>query len=186
MSNGELSTARVASVASDATHAFSKPVRSSIELVAGLGVVGDSHCGTTVQHRSRVAVDPTQPNLRQVHLIHRELFDELAAVGFALSSGDLGENILTEGIDLLSLPTGARLQIGADAIVEVTGLRNPCQQIESFRPGLLSHLVSRRADGTIERKAGIMGIVVASGTVVPGAQIIVEMPPLPFRQLDRV
>lgn len=186
MSAGEAKAARVVSVASDKTHAFSKPVRTSIDLVAGLGVAGDAHFGATVQHRSRVAVDPTQPNLRQVHLIQRELFDELAAEGFVLAPGDLGENILTEGVNLLSLPTGAQLAIGPKAIIEITGLRNPCRQIEDFRSGLLSRLVTRRDDGTIERKAGVMGIVLTSGPVAPGAQIIVEMPPLPFRQLDRV
>ncbi len=186
MPAGEPETARVVSVASDARHGFSKPVRAAIDLVAGLGVAGDAHFGTTVQHRSRVAVDPTQPNLRQVHLIHRELFDELAADGFAISPGDLGENILTVGIDLLTLPTGARLRIGADAIIEITGLRNPCRQIESFRSGLLSRLATRRNDGTIVRKAGVMGVVLASGTVSPGAEIVTKIPPPPFRPLDRV
>ncbi len=182
----KVNIARVVSVASDPTHAFSKPVRSTIDLVAGLGVASDAHFGATVQHRSRVAVDPTQPNLRQVHLIHLELFEELVPDGFALSPGDLGENILTEGIDLLSLPTGTRLHIGPQAVVEITGLRNPCRQIEDFRAGLLSRLVTRRDDGTIERKAGVMGIVLASGPVTRGAQIIVEMPAPPFRPLDRV
>lgn len=186
MSNERATTGRVVAVASDPAHAFSKPARAAIELVAGLGVAGDAHFGVTVQHRSRVAVDPTQPNLRQVHLIHRELFDELAAEGFSLSPGDLGENILTEGIDLLTLPTGARLAIGPAAIVEITGLRNPCRQIESFRSGLLGQVVHRRDDGTIERKAGVMGVVIASGPVVPGSQIVVEMPLPPFRPLDRV
>ncbi len=186
MEPSEASIARVVSVASDAGHAFSKPVRNAIDLVAGLGVAGDAHFGATVQHRSRVAVDPTQPNLRQVHLIHRELFAELATDGFAIAPGDLGENIQTEGIDLLALPTGAKLHIGPEAIVEITGLRNPCRQIEEFRSGLLSRLVTRRDDGTIERKAGVMGVVLSSGTVIPGAQIIVEMPSPPFRPLDRV
>lgn len=186
MTIGQQKAARVVSVASDATHAFSKPVRPSIDLVAGRGVVGDAHFGVTVQHRSRVAVDPTQPNLRQVHLIQRELFDDLADDGFRLLPGDLGENILTEGIDLLALPTGARLAIGPEAIVEVTGLRNPCRQIEDFRSGLLARLVTRREDGSIERKAGVMAVVLTSGTVARDDQIVVEMPPPPFRPLDRV
>src|SRR5262249_9083159 len=139
----------VVSVSRSATHSFSKPVVDQITIVDGFGVEGDAHGGTTVKHRSRGRVDPTQPNLRQVHLIHSELFDELGAKGFTLRSGDLGENILTQGVPLLELPTDTLLKLGPDAVVRVTGLRNPCSQIEAFQEGLLKELVGKDADGNI-------------------------------------
>jgi hypothetical protein len=163
--------ARVVSVASDDAHRFSKVTRSSIHLVAGLGVEGDAHCGATVRHRSRVAVDPSASNLRQVHLIRQELFADPATRRFA--PGDLGENILTRGLDLLALPCGTRLAIGPTAVVELTGLRNPCAQIEHFRPGLLAAVLDRAPDGTRVRKAGVMAAVVASDPVTPGDAIVV-------------
>ncbi len=177
---------RVVSVASDATHRFSKPVAPEIRLLAGLGVEGDAHCGTTVRHLSRVAVDPTAPNLRQVHLIDAELFDDPQIAPFALRPGDLGENVLTEGVDLLALPEGTRLRLGGEAVVELTGLRNPCAQIESFRPGLLGKVLERLPGGGLRRRAGVMAIVVAGGAVAPGDAIVVELPPLPHRPLERV
>jgi MOSC domain-containing protein YiiM len=179
-------TGRVISVAADDGHRFSKPVRDRIRLLAGLGVEGDAHCGATVKHRSRVAVDPTAPNLRQVHLIRSELLDELRDRGFDLAPGDLGENMLTRGLDLLALPRGTRLAIGATAVVELTGLRNPCGQIESFREGLLAAVLDRAADGTLVRKAGVMGVVVASGEVVPGDTVAATRPAEPWARLDRV
>jgi MOSC domain-containing protein YiiM len=139
-----------------------------------------------VKHRSRVAADPTQPNLRQVHLLHAELFDELAVAGFALKPGDMGENLTTRGIDLLGLPTGTRLQLGDDALVEITGLRNPCAQIEAFRPGLLKAVLGRDAKGALIRKAGIMGIVLKGGEVRPGDPVALTLPTLPHRALERV
>lgn len=166
----------VVAVARDATHRFSKPVCDRIELVAGLGVAGDAHQGVTVKHRSRVARDPSQPNLRQVHLIHRELFDELAHAGFTVAPGDMGENITTSGIDLLALPAGARLRIGTDAIVEVTGLRNPCVQLDDFQQGLMQAVLGRDAEGKFVRKSGVMSIVIAGGIVRAGDAIAVEMP----------
>ncbi|MDZ4369423.1 MAG: MOSC domain-containing protein [Afipia sp.] len=178
--------ATIVAVARDDRHRFSKPVLSSIRLLASLGIEGDAHCGRTVKHRSRVAVDPTQPNLRQVHLIHVELFDELAAGGFSLRPGDMGENITTRGIDLLSLPVGARLQLGDEALVEITGLRNPCAQIEAFQPGLLKAVLGRDANGGLIRKAGIMGIVLEGGEVRPGDSVGVNLPALPHRALERV
>lgn len=177
---------RVVSLSKASRHDFSKPVVASVALMAGEGVVGDVHSGRTVQHRSRVAIDPNQPNLRQVHLIARELLDELSGRGFALNPGDLGENILTSGLDLVALPCGTRLCIGDDAILELTGLRNPCAQIERFMPGLLAQVVSRRADGTIDRRAGVMAIVVAGGRVAVGDSIAVTLPSLPHVPLDRV
>ncbi|WP_327292358.1 MOSC domain-containing protein [Streptomyces sp. NBC_01198] len=181
-----MSHATVTAVSSDQDHRFSKPNRSSIRLLAGLGVEGDAHLGVTVQHRSRVAQDPTQPNLRQVHLIHAELFDELHDAGYAVAPGDLGENVTTRGIDLLGLPVGTRLHLGPEAVVEITGLRNPCRQIDRFRTGLLKQVVGRDAAGHITRKAGVMGIVLTPGTLHPGDPITAELPSLPHRPLERV
>jgi len=179
-------TAVVTAVGLSPVHGFSKPLADAIRLLAGLGVEGDAHMGETVKHRSRVKVDPTQPNLRQVHLIQGELHDELAAAGFAVRPGDLGENVTTRGIDLLGLPTGARLRLGAEAVVEITGLRNPCGQIDGFRPGLLKLVVGRDEAGNLVRKAGVMGIVLAGGPVRPGDPITIELPPEPHRPLERV
>lgn len=176
----------VAAVSSNAVYAFTKPNRDSITLLAGLGVEGDVHAGVTVKHRSRVAQDPTQPNLRQVHLIHQELFAEVAGRGFDVVPGALGENITTRGIDLLGLPTGTVLRIGAEAVVEVTGLRNPCAQIDGFRQGLLKQVVGRDGAGNLVRKAGIMSVVTVGGVVRPGDTIAVELPAEPHVPLDRV
>jgi MOSC domain-containing protein YiiM len=184
--NADATLARVVAVAADAAHRFSKPLRPSIRLREGLGVDDDAHQGVTVRHRSRVAADPTQPNLRQVHLLHAELFEELAGKGFDIAPGDLGENIVTRGLDLLGLPRGARLRIGDQAVVEITGLRNPCQQIDRFRPGLLAAVLDRAPDGRVIRKAGIMGVVVAGGAVCAGDAIEVRWPAPPFHPLERV
>ncbi|GAU82414.1 MOSC domain protein [Bosea sp. BIWAKO-01] len=177
---------KVVSVGRDAGHAFSKPIGDSIRLLTGLGVEGDAHCGITVKHRSRVAIDPSQPNLRQVHLIHAELFDELKLAGFDLAPGDLGENVTTCGIDLLGLPVGARLQLGKTASIEITGLRNPCAQIEAFRPGLLAAVLGRDPEGRLVRKSGVMAIVLAGGEIRPGDAISLTLPALPHRALERV
>ena len=147
---------------------------------------GDAHCGPNVRHRSRVAVDPEQPNLRQVHLIAIELLDELKAKGFDVLPSQLGENITTSGLDLLALPRGTRLVFGDRAEIEVTGLRNPCQQIERFRPGMLAEVVRKTAFGEIERKAGVMGVVIEKGTVRPGDAITIRLPPEPHEKLERV
>lgn len=179
-------SAVVVAVARDATHSFSKPLCKEIELVAGSGVAGDAHQGVTVKHRSRVARDPGQPNLRQVHLIHSELHGELNAAGFHVQAGDMGENITTLGLDLLGLPAGARLLIGADAIVEVTGLRNPCAQLDRFQKGLMHAVLDKDADGNLIRKAGVMGIVIAGGAVRPGDVIRVELPDGAFHALEVV
>lgn len=177
---------RVRFVARDDEHHFSKQLTSEIRLLTGLGVQGDAHQGITVKHRSRVAVDPTQPNLRQVHLLPVELFDELKDKGFDVGPADLGENITTEGIDLLALPRGTVLQIGAGSQLEVTGLRNPCVQIERFQTGLLKAVLDRQANGVLIRKAGIMTIVKAGGVVRAGDAIQVQLPPLPHFPLERV
>jgi len=166
----------VVAVSRSPGHTLSKPNQGSIRLLAGLGVEGDAHLGTTVKHRSRVAKDPTVPNLRQVHLIHAELHGELAAAGFRVAPGVMGENVTTSGVDLLGLPTGARLRLGPEAIVEVTGLRNPCAQLNQIQPGLMAATLDRDAAGKLVRKAGVMGIVLAGGEVRPGDTIAVELP----------
>jgi MOSC domain-containing protein YiiM len=168
--------ARVTAVSRSPRHTFSKPIAERIRLVAGLGVEGDAHFGGTVKHRSRVARDPTAPNLRQVHLIHSELFDELRTKGHTVCAGDIGENVTTQGIDLLALPTGTRLALGPTAIIEVTGLRNPCVQLDKFQPGLMQAVLGRDPSGTIVRKAGVMAVVLAGGDVAPGDAITVALP----------
>ena len=158
------------------THSFSKPCADRIRLIAGLGVEGDAHLGVTVQHRSRIAKYGHLPNLRQVHLIHGELFDELRAAGFTVYPGDMGENVTTAGVDLLALPTGTILRLGDEAVVEITGLRNPCRQLNDFQPGLMQATLDRDADGNLIRKAGVMAIVLTGGDIRPGDAIKVELP----------
>ena len=176
----------VIAVSRGPTHTFSKPNQGSIRLLTGRGVEGDAHCGKLVQHRSRVARDPTQPNLRQVHLIQAELHDELQASGYIVYAGQMGENVTTRGIDLLRLPTGTRLHLGNAAVVEVTGLRNPCVQLDNFQSGLMRAVLEQDEQGALIRKAGIMAIVLADGQVRPGDPIIIELPPEPHRTLGVV
>ncbi len=176
----------VVAVARDSEHRFSKVTTDYIELVTGLGVAGDAHAGATVQHRSRVARDPSQPNLRQVHLIAAELLDELVARGFAVAPGALGENVTTCGVDLLALPTGAQLRLGADAVVRVTGLRNPCVQLDRYRPGLQRAVLDRAPDGELIRRAGVMGIVLSGGVVRRGDPVEVAVPDGAHRPLQPV
>ncbi|WP_028649599.1 MOSC domain-containing protein [Nocardiopsis sp. CNT312] len=178
--------ARVVSVSAGPAHTFSKPVLARVRLLAGLGVEGDAHMGATVQHRSRVARDPSQPNLRQVHLIHAELLDAVAGAGFDVAPGQMGENITTRGIDLLGLAAGTVLHLGDEARVEITGLRNPCRQIDGFSPGLLRQMVRRGGDGSTAYLAGVMGIVLTGGTVAPGAAVGVHPPRGPHLPLRRV
>jgi MOSC domain-containing protein YiiM len=176
-------TGTVLSVSRDSKHKFSKANQLVIRLIEGLGIEGDAHAGTTVKHRSRVARDPTQPNLRQVHLIHAELFEELATGGFKVAAGELGENITTKDIDLLSLPAGTRLAIGESAIVEVTGLRNPCVQIDQFQEGLMRAVLGHDAEGNLVRKTGVMSVVIAGGDVRPGDAIKMLLPAAAHRKL---
>ena len=176
----------VEAVHRSASHTLMKPGQPSIRLLAGLGVEGDAHMGVTVQHRSRVARDPSQPNLRQVHLIHAELHDELRAGGFPVQAGEMGENITTRGVDLLRLPVGARLHLGPEALVEITGLRNPCAQLDRLQPGLLAAVLDHDAQGQVIRKAGVMGVVLAAGEVRPADPIRVELPPEPYQPLQPV
>jgi MOSC domain-containing protein YiiM len=177
---------RVEAVSRNEAHALGKPTQSSIRLVPGIGVEGDAHSGATVQHRSRVARDPSRPNLRQVHLIAAELHDELGAEGFAVAEGEMGENVTTRGIDLLALPTGTRLTLGEEAVIEITGLRNPCRQLDGLQPGLMAAVLGRDADGGLIRRGGIMSIVVTGGEVRPGDPITVALPPLPHELLAPV
>ena len=179
-------TGVVTAVAHSPSHTMAKPTRAEIRLLAGLGVEGDAHLGVTVKHRSRVARDASQPNLRQVHLIHAELHDELTRAGFGITAGAIGENITTRGIDLLALPSGALLHIGEEAIVTVTGLRNPCAQLDGICAGLMQAVLSRDAQGKLVRKAGVMSIVRRGGVVRPGDTIRVELPSGPMRPLEVV
>jgi len=180
------SSPTVTAVSRSSSHTFSKPTERRIQLLVGLGVEGDAHLGRTVQHRSRVAQNPNQPNLRQVHLVHAELHDELREAGFDVGAGEMGENITTRGVDLLGLPTGTRLHLGESAVVEVTGLRNPCLQLDRFQRGLMAAVLDRDEAGNLIRKAGVMGVVLAVGGVEVGAPIRIELPPLPHRALKPV
>lgn len=176
----------VEQLCSSPTHSLRKPIRKSVRLLTGLGVEGDAHAGATVKHRSRVRRDPSQPNLRQVHLIHAELHDELARKGLAVEPGEMGENITTRGVDLLSLPVGTVLRLGADAQIRVTGLRNPCSQLDSIHDGLMAATLGRDEDGALIRKAGIMAIVLRDGVVRSGDSVAVELPEPPHRCLQPV
>jgi MOSC domain-containing protein YiiM len=176
----------VTAVSRSATHTMSKRREDSVKLLAGLGVKGDAHLGETVKHRSRVRRDPTQPNLRQVHLIHAELHDELREAGFTVRAGQMGENVTTRGVDLLGLPAGTRLQLGEAAVVEVTGLRNPCIQLDGIQQGLMAATLSRDEQGNLIRLAGVMSIVLAGGEVRPGDPIRVELPAEPRSPLEPV
>jgi MOSC domain-containing protein YiiM len=178
--------AKVVAVASSPEHSFSKPLRDAIMLEAGLGVAGDAHLGVTVKHRSRVAQDPTQANLRQVHLIHAELFDLLRSKGYEVAPGQMGENITTSGVELLDLPTGTRLIFDGGAEVEITGLRNPCAQIEQLGRGLTAAVIDRHDDGSIKRLSGVMGIVLTGGEIRSGHEITVQLPAEPHQPLECV
>ncbi len=179
-------TGLVTAVGRSAQHTFGKPTEDGIRLLAGLGVEGDAHAGETVKHRSRVRQDPSQPNLRQVHLIHAELHDELRASGFDVGAGQMGENVTTRGVDLLPLPTGTTLRLGREASVRVTGLRNPCKQLDGLQPGLMRAVLSRDEGGNLVRKAGVMGVVLTGGEVRPGDEVRVELPPEPHEPLETV
>ncbi len=185
-STSPVRTPQVVAVAASTTHSFTKQTAPVIRLVEGLGVEGDAHAGQTVQHLSRVRRDPTAPNLRQVHLIHAELFDEVHGSGHRVLAGDLGENVTTCGVDLLGLPVGTVLLLGDTAEVLVTGLRTPCRQIDTFQPGLLGRVVHRDAAGSVVRKTGVMGVVRRGGEVRPGDPVTVVLPDGPHRALDVV
>ena len=176
----------VTAVSRGARHELTKPNHDCISLIAGLGVDGDAHAGVTVKHRSRVARDPDQPNLRQVHLIHAELHDELRAANFAVTPGQMGENVTTRGIDLLGLPTGTRLHLGATAVIEVQGVRNPCAQLDTIQPGLMAATLGRDPRGNLIRKAGVMATVIAGGDLRPNDPIRAEFPPEPHQPLEPV
>ncbi len=179
-------TGTVLAVHRSATHSLSKSGQLAIQLIAGLGVADDAHAGVTVQHRSRVARDPSQPNLRQVHLIHIELHEELRERGFDVAAGQMGENITTKGVDLLGLPIGTRLRLGDEAVIEITGLRNPCKQLETIQCGLMAATLDRDVNGALIRKAGVMAIVLAGGMVRPSDTVVIELPPEPHTPLQPV
>ena len=176
----------IEAVHKSALHTLKKEKQAGIYLLAGLGVEGDAHMGVKVKHRSRVTADPEQPNLRQVHLIHAELHDELRSKGFSVAAGEMGENVTTRGIDLLGLPVSTLLFLGTQAIVEITGLRNPCAQLNSIQEGLMAAVLDRDEQGNLIRKAGVMSIVLVGGEVRPTDLIRIELPPEPHHPLDRV
>lgn len=182
----KLMAAQVAAVHASADHSFSKPSWDLIRLLAGLGVEGDAHCGATVKHRGRLPRQASWPNLRQIHLIHGELHDDLGARGFSVAPGELGENVTTREIDLLALSTGTLLHLGDSAVIEITGLRNPCRQLDGLQRGLMEATLVRDSDGPLVRLAGVMGIVTVAGIVRPGDKIGVEAPPLPHKPLPPV
>ncbi len=177
---------KIIALSKSPTHTMSKTNHESIYLIEGEGVDGDAHRGKSVKHRSRVAADPTQPNLRQVHLIHSELFEELHQKGFKITPGMMGENVTTKGIDLLALPRGTKLVLGSESIIEVTGLRNPCHQLNGLQEGLLNAVLDKDEAGNLIRKAGIMGIVLQSGTLKKGDKIQIQLPSKPYQKLERV
>lgn len=181
-----MNKAKIVAVSLSPKHNFSKENKEVINLIKGFGVEGDAHAGESVKHRSRFVKDRFIPNLRQVHLIHKELFDELADKGFQVNSGELGENITTENIDLLSLPKDTILKIGENAEIQITGLRNPCKQIDKFQDGLMQAVLDKDENGELVRKAGIMAIVIKNGEVKVGDFIEVKLPNEPFEKLDRV
>ena len=176
----------ITAVSRKAAHGLGKGAQLSIRLLAGHGVEGDAHAGKTVRHRAHIAADPSGPNLRQVHLIHEELHEELGARGFKVVAGQMGENVTTRGVDLLSLPAGARLKLGVEAVVELTGLRSPCLQLEALHRGLAQAVIGRDSQGRMRRKAGVMAVVVRGGDVLPGDGISVELPPEPHLPLEPV
>lgn len=178
-----MSPATAIAVARNATHHISKPQCGEITLVAGLGVEGDAHFGKTVQHRSRIAKTPNAPNLRQVHLLHAELFDNLSVKGFDISPGQVGENVTTQGVDLLNLPRGTKLAIGAKAVIEITGLRNPCNQLNGIARGLMEAVLDRDEEGELMRLCGVMGVVKSGGTVRAGDVITLDLPNMPHERL---
>lgn len=177
---------QVISLSKSDSHTFNKFNCEKITLIEGLGVEGDAHAGKTVKHRSRVAADPTQPNLRQVHLIHSELFDELVEKDFIVTPGAMGENITTQGIDLLNLPKNTILKIGTSAAIQITGLRNPCSQLETIKTGLMKAVLDKDDQGNLIRKAGIMGIVLQGGVVFVGDEILIQLPDPPLEKLEKV
>lgn len=176
----------VIAVSLSAEHTFSKINQPSVKLIAGIGVEGDAHAGKKVKHRYLVGKDASKPNIRQVHLMQGELFDELKTKGFDVKSGDLGENISTRGVDLLALPTGTKLSVGAEVVIELTALRNPCHQIEDFRAGVLKEVIDKDENGAVIRRAGVMGIVLHGGIIEPDDSIEVELPSEPHQPLEYV
>ena len=180
--NGDLASARIVGVQVNSAHTFSKLPATVVKLIENHGVEGDAHAGPTDQHQFHIRRFGHHPNLRQDHVIHAELLDEMQAKGHTVRPGDLGENLTTRNVDLLNLPEGTRLRLGAEAVIEITGLRNPCRQIDNFQQGLRELCIENSPSGLI-RKGGVMGIVLTGGEVRPGDAVAVELPPLPHRAL---
>ena len=180
-----MSNPTVIAVASDTAHNFSKPLREHIKLIAGLGVEGDAHAGETVQHRSDKRRNPDAPNLRQVHLMHAELFEQVAKLGLSVQPGQMGENITTRDIDILNLPRGTHLKMG-EAVIEITGLRNPCKYLNEIAPGLMKACLARHEDGTLLPQTGVMGIIISSGEIRAGDEIEIIFPAEPHKRLEPV
>ena len=115
-----------------------------------------------------------------------EILSELNDKGFSVIPGELGENITTQGIDLLSLPQGCQLHIGKTTIIELTALRNPCVQIENFQTGMLKEVISKDKQGKIMRKLGMMGVVLSGGHVQPNDEITIQLPEQPHKSLEYI
>jgi len=179
-------TPKIIALSKSEKYTFHKYNCEQIKLLKGLGVEGDIHMGKTVKHRSRVAHDPSQPNLRQVHLIHSELLEELKEKGFIVKPGELGENITTAGIDLLGLSKGTILEIGETVKIEITGLRNPCKQLNTFQSGLLKAVIDKDEEGNLIRKSGVMSIVLEGGVVNVNDEIAVKVPEGSHIPLEKV
>ena len=143
---------------------------------------GDAHAGPFVRHRHLARRHPKMPNLRQVHLIPSELFQALRADGYELRPGDLGENILTAGLDLEALPLGTILKLGAEAAIELTGLRTPCVLIDRFKPGLKRRMLVEEY-GRPRFRCGVMAVVRSSGRISTGDAIAVRLPSEPLKSL---
>lgn len=180
-----MSSPIVIAVASDSKHNIIKPIRESVRLIAGWGVEGDAHAGKTVQHRYDKRRNPDAPNLRQVHLMHSELFDQVSGLGLSVKPGQMGENITTRHIDILNLPRGTQLRIG-EAVIEITGLRNPCKYLNQIAPGLLKACLGKHEDGTNFPHSGVMGVILADGEVKAGDEIHIITPPKPHERLKPV
>jgi MOSC domain-containing protein YiiM len=179
-------TPQVTSVSLNPLHTFSKRPVPEIRILAHHGVEGDAHAGEKVQHLYRVRKNPNAPNLCQVHLIAEEFLEELRTQNFPIEPGQLGENIIVRSLDLCSLSVGATLRLGSDALIEITGLRDPCNQLNTLRPGLMKACLARSLDGTLIRKAGVMAIALVSGSVRPGDPIHLTLPPHPHRPMGPV
>jgi MOSC domain-containing protein YiiM len=143
----------------------------AIQLIEDFGVSGDYHAGKLIRHRYWAAKDPTHPNHRQVLLVDTSIYADLASQGIALKPGMLGENVVVDGIQVMTLAVGARLQLG-DALLELTEVRNPCYQLNEMHPDLLE-AVKPEVDGQPRRNAGMFARILTGGWVRPGNPVLV-------------